>query len=162
MTKEVQGILDKYQIEYFINGDSIDIWRNGRNIKIDKNISNLDSLEIILDEFCIFSPISNKIGEKDFSEYFAIPKKGEYIAVKKLSNDSINMYSIKEFKEFRDNKIVCILKSGKESFYDFYQILNKDGHHPSTTFWFNSSRNRVLWAVIEKIFLNSKKGEQND
>ena len=162
--KDMYAILDEYQLEYFIKDDYVDIWRNGKNIQINKDIEDLSMLDIVLDEFCILSPISDKVGKRDFPEYFVLPEPGEMIAVKELSSSdvTISMYSIREFKEFRDDKIICLFKSGKEAVYDVYQILNKDGHHPSTTFWFNAHHNRVLWAVIEKIFFTNNKGVFDD
>lgn len=141
-------ILESYNIEYFFVGDFIDIWRNGKYLKIPSCI-DIDLLEIVLDEFCIASPISVKKAKIDFPEYFISPEKGDYIAVRG-NNFSLSSYTVKEFKEFKDDKIICLLRSGKEESYDFFQIINGD-RHPSTTFWMNSCQNLVPWLVIEKL-----------
>jgi len=159
--KDMYAILDEYQIEYFIKDDYVDIWRNGKNIQINKDIEDLSMLDIVLDEFCLFSPVSDKIGKRDFPQYFVLPNKGDDIAVKDLSTPCVDAYSIKTFKEFRNDKIVCVLRSGKEVFYDVYQIFNGI-NHPNATFWFNSHHNRVLWPVIERIYINNMKGVLDD
>jgi len=161
MNENIKKLLDEYLVEVIENEDYFEIWRNGKMFKIHKDYDDDFTLEVVLMEFCMASPISDKIGKRDFPEFFKKPEKGDYIAVKRFSNsndynynfqNTVSMYSVRKFIEFRDDKIVCENQKGdKESLYDFYQIF--DGvNHPSTTFWFNSYHNRVHWLVLEKMF----------
>jgi len=160
MNSDVKALLDEYLVEVIETDNSIEIWRNGKMFKINKDYDETFYLDLKLQEFCVSSPISDKVGKKDFPQFFRTPEKGEFIAVKRFSNledynynrrMTISMYSMKKFKEFRDGKIVCEKKNGDEALYDFYHII-PDNKHPSTTFWFNGYQNRVLWDVIEKMF----------
>jgi len=148
--EELRLLLDKYNLEYIFNKKHIELWRNGyRKIIRNQHLKYVD--ETVIEDFCAMSPNSLNSLKKLFPLKFISPKLGDYIAIKR-SDEYRVLYSIEEFKCFRDDKVVCFGDlENEETFWDFYQILSEDGSHPYTNLWINSKGNLVNHAVIEKL-----------
>jgi hypothetical protein len=147
----LETVLKDYQVDYLINKDYVEIWRNGGKIElnIEEASKDLSMVDIILNDFCIRNPLSVKKSKIQFPEYFITPKAGDIIFVKKLNN-IYDAYSMREFIRFENEYIICKLKSGKEVKYDLYQIY-VNNNHPFSNFWMNAYQNIVNWSVIEKL-----------
>lgn len=150
---DVEKILDKYNLEYTFHKSYLELWRNGRTVKLNYPI-DLNFIEMYLNDFCVYSPASTSVLKEQFPFYFEEPKPGEWVFVKK-ADEYINCYQIRKFKEFRNGKIVCVKEidenSETEREYSFYSRYSNDDRHPSTTFWFNGLKNHLTWAVMEAI-----------
>lgn len=71
-----------------------------------------------------------------------------YIAIKR-NDEYINAYSIKEFKEFKKDKIICLDKIGKkELIFDYYQHIYGN-NQPFLNLWKDSKSNVIDYKVIE-------------
>jgi hypothetical protein len=79
-------------------------------------------------------------------------EKNQIIFVKK-NDEYINGYQIRQFKEVREDKIVCYTNNNpdKELFYDFYQDFPDNDKGPFESFWKNSKK-----EIVEGDFICSK------
>jgi hypothetical protein len=149
MKTKIIELLDQYNLEYIINENNIEVSRNGKNMTLNLPMNIVD-IEINLNLFCVYSPDPlNKLKE-NYPFYFETPKHGDLICVKKLG-EWVDVYQTRNFKEFRNGKIVCFKEDeNKEKEYEFYSM--SDGiNHPTTTFWHNGNQEHLTWETLENI-----------